>query len=110
MNNYIVDPMFFYWCDVANGIIGLCITLLVIILIIAMILIIDAMDKSYKYNSVFEVPKFKSRLLLLTAAAIIFGLGLVFIPSKETLIEMEIARHATYDNLDAVINKIMGAF
>ena len=103
MNNYIVDPMFFYWCNVANGLIVFCAFGLIVVSIAIVIFIANA---AIDYDSIFEVPKFKRRLVLLFMIAVIFGLGMIFIPTKETLIEMEIARHATYDNLDVVIQKI----
>lgn len=107
MSNYIVDPMFFYWCNVLDMINQIIIIIFALCLIAIATFVIISWCENYKYDSLFEVPKFKKRLGILIAVTALFSLMMIFIPSKETLIEMEIARHATYENLDAVINKII---
>ena len=109
MNNYIVDPMFFYWCNVVDGAFTICIVgFILMVAFLSGFIIINA-SENYKYDSIFEIPKFKKRFVILLMLTILLGLGLIFIPTKETLIGMEIARHATYDNIDTIINKIVDA-
>lgn len=109
MDNYIVDPMFFYWCKVIDGVYYSCVIGLVAMSTVLLGFILFNVAENYKYDSVFEIPKFKKRVVILLVFAIVFALGVVFIPTKETLIEMEIAKHATYGNIDIVIQKITDA-
>lgn len=109
MNNYIIDPMFFYWCDVVDGAFNICVIGFIVMIGSLLSFIAISATENYHYDSVFEIPKFKKRFVILLVFTILFGLGLIFIPAKETLIGMEIARHATYDNIDIVINKIIDA-
>lgn len=109
MNNYIVDPMFFYWCKVVDHAYYICAIGFVAMAVCLLGFIIFNTVENYEYDSMFEIPKFKKRFVILLVLAIVFALGAVFIPTKETLIEMEIAKHATYDNLEITIQKIIDA-
>lgn len=109
MNNYIVDPMFFYWCDVVDSAFNVCVAGFMIMIASLLGFIAINATENYHYDSVFEIPKFKKRFVILLIFTILLGLGLIFIPTKETLIGMEIAKHATYDNIDIVIDKIIDA-
>lgn len=109
MSNYIVDPMFFYWCDVVGSAFNICVVGFIVMIGALLSFIAINAAENYHYDSVFEIPKFKKRFVIILMFTILFGLGLIFVPTKETLIGMEIAKHATYDNIDIVIDKIIDA-
>ena len=95
--NYIVNPAIFYWMSVANGLLVFLGVLTAVFIVLSIIFIVDyhvQMDSGYEKDA--ERPK---RWLKVTVPlVIIFGLAAVFIPSKNTILEMMIAKMATYEN------------
>lgn len=119
--NYIVDPKIFYWMNVINNLGKVCFALLLTIglsLIVTSIISICSYctGKDFKDN-VDENgnptdPDWKSFIVTLKVFKIIIpifiGLLLifVFIPSKETMIEMLIAKYATVENANWTVDAL----
>lgn len=106
MSGYIIDPMWFYWVSVADGIKTFCIAIPIVIfsagLIFSVIRYSDLDDDDEKKAFI------KTCLIVAALITMVFIIA-IFIPSKETLIQMEIAKHATYDNTEMLLQKIKEA-
>lgn len=112
--NYIINPSWFYWLGVVESMryfmIAAFVISIVVVVASAIIIPLDVkMIQDYPTVCDFEmktVQFFKKALKIAIVALVISGLILMFVPSKETLIEMMIAKQATYENatwtLDAV--------
>lgn len=103
--NYIVDPRMFYFMNIVGNLRAFVISagaiLLVIGAIVLLVLYIDSDFKVYPKKARFGIA------CLIVSAALF--LAAVFIPSKETPIEMEIAKHVTYDSAETAVQMIQEA-
>lgn len=105
MSGYIVDPMWFYWISVVDNV---KIVLLIIASIIGCTLLVTIIatiadcDDSDEFWQEFK----KCKGLQLAAFTVCLILIVCLMPSSETLIKMEIAKHATYENATIAIEKI----
>lgn len=101
MTGPIVDPMWFYWLQVCDSIRWFLLIASIIVISVDM-LMAPALCESYGD----ERRKFRNIMI----ALFVFGLVLIMvglmIPSKETMIQMEIARHVTYESTESVIQTI----
>lgn len=103
MRGYIIDPMWFYWVSVADGLKAFCIIIPILISAVGFILsVITYSDLDDDDDKKAFIKKCLIAAALITVVFIIA----IFIPSKETLIQMEIAKHATYDNTEMLLQKI----
>lgn len=105
---YIINPSWFYWFEVSDCIKGCAIVAAVILLSAAFVLAIvakmdDELDE-YKRANV----KRKVLIYCLVALAVCVAV-IIFVPSKRTLIEMMIAKKATYDNVSWTIEQVKEA-
>lgn len=100
MNGYIINPAWFYWVNVVNclRIVALAST---IVGIFACIFFIVAVLE--------EDDKFLKPLRIAIAYTAICIIATVFIPPKETLIEMQIAKYATWENAEWMVDAIKDA-
>ena len=103
--DYIINPSWFYWIEVSDCIKGCAIGAAVILLIAAIVLAIAAKsdDDFCEYKS--ANAKRKVLIYCLVALAVCVAV-IIFVPSKQTLIEMMIARTATYDNVSWTVDQI----
>ena len=107
--NYIINPSWFYWLGVANAakIVSFVISMIAAIgLIIGLSLMMANIeygpdDKDYK-NGV-RIAK------VCGIVAVVAALAAVFIPSKKTIIEMMVAKFATYENARLTIDAVKNA-
>ena len=109
--DYIIDPMWFYWLQVADAVNGIC-GILTIILGVALVL----MGVFYVCLAIFggddytdECAKLFKYIKRLATVFAITMLCVIFVPSKRTFVEMEIAKHATYSNVESVKEQIKDA-
>lgn len=106
MSGYIIDPMWFYWVSVADGLKAFCIVVSILISAIGFIFsIITYSDLDDDDDKKAFIKKCLIAAVILLAVSIM----IIFIPSKETLIQMEIAKQATYDNTEMLLQKIKEA-
>lgn len=104
--NYIINPSWFYWLGVVNSMRGfMLVAFIVAIIIIGVSLIIIPVnvksiqdDPSICDDEKKAVRFFTKALKIAIGVSVAAGLFLVFVPSKETLIEMMVAKQATYEN------------
>lgn len=107
--NYIINPAWFYWANVADMLEAVSIVLFIISAV--SFVIIGAMVLATKdFGEEDNGYKTAKRLFKLCCVVLVsVGLLAVFIPDKKTLIEMQIARYATYENAEITIDTIKGA-
>ena len=101
--NYIIDPSWFYWFNLFESIrivcaIGSGICFFVMAFCGANFLFSIAEEKE-----AITCKKFAKTALILI---IIFALVFIFIPSRETLIEMQVAKFATYENAEWTVESL----
>lgn len=111
MNNYIISPSVFYWMNVLAGmrtvfmVVGSIFAITGVILMI--IWIIEVFD-SYRPNEE-DIKKMKSIrmwMIICYALAMVFIIAGMFIPTKDTSIEMLVARTATFENVDWTVQQV----
>ena len=97
---YIISPSWFYWVKIFDSISSISIVVAIIAGIVWIgLLFVKILE--------FDLPKrsIKTSLVVCCVAAILY----VFVPNKETMIQMQIARLTTYDNASTVIESIKSA-
>ena len=105
--NYIIDPMWFYWIEVVDGLKGILLTFMILSIVATVIFFIGLMtdydmdDKGYKI--------FKKLAPISASLTILFAVLFIFCPSKNSMIEMQVARFATYENAEWTIDTIKNA-
>lgn len=115
--NYIINPSWFYWLGVVNSMRGFMLTAFIVsIIIIGVALIIIPVnvkliqdDPSISDDERKAVRFFTKALKVAIGVCIVAGLFLVFVPSKETLIEMMVAKQATYENATWTVDALKSA-
>lgn len=104
--NYIIKPSWFYWLNVLEGIRVACITFAIIAGVATVILLFareDCFKDDEEYKTITKWLKACPVLLVISVLVIIF------VPSKQTLIEMQIAKYATYENAQWTVDSIKSA-
>lgn len=115
--NYIINPSWFYWLGVVNSMRGfMLVAFIVAIIIVGVALIVIPVNVKLiqEYPSISDderkVVRFFTRALKVAiGVCVASGLFLVFVPSKETLIEMMIAKQATYENATWTVDALKSA-
>lgn len=115
--NYIINPMWFYWMNIANNL-GITCTIVLILGSVAAV----ALTIIYTTNKC-EIEKFpnisaneqaknaliKKFLKPLYIIVVMSLIGALFIPSSETMLKMLLAQFATYDNAEIALDGIQSA-
>ena len=115
--NYIINPSWFYWLGVVNSMRGfMLVAFIVAIIIVGVALIVIPVNVKLiqDYPSISDderkvVRFFTKALKVAIGVCVASGLFLVFVPSKETLIEMMIAKQATYENATWTVDALKNA-
>lgn len=115
--NYIINPSWFYWLGVVNSMRGFMLVAFIVAVIIvgvALIVIPVNVKMIQDYPSISDderkaVRFFTKALKVAIGVCIVAGLFLVFVPSKETLIEMMVAKQATYENATWTVDALKSA-
>lgn len=103
--DYIINPLWFYWIEVSDCIKGCAIGAAIILLCAAIVLAIVAkMDDDFDEHRSANAKR-KVLIYCLVATAVCVAV-IIFVPSKRTLIEMMIAKKATYDNISWTADQI----
>lgn len=115
--NYIINPSWFYWLGVVNSMRGFMIAAFVIAIIIIGVSLIVIPWNTYIIREFPRVSDderktlqfFTKALKVAIGVCIVAVLFLVFVPSKDTLIEMMIAKQATYENATWTVDALKSA-
>lgn len=115
--NYIINPSWFYWLGVVNSMRGFMLVAFIVAVIIVGVALIVIPWNTYiirEFPNVSDderkaVRFFTKALKVAIGVCIVAGLFLVFVPSKETLIEMMVAKQATYENATWTVDALKSA-
>lgn len=114
--NYIINPMWFYWINVVDELntiffvisATLAATIVVLVIISAMSYWLEegygVDDSDFKTMKPLIKPLIICGIVLAVALA-----GTVFIPSKNALIEMQVAKFATHENAEWTVEAVKSA-
>ena len=116
---YIINPMWFYWISVADKICEATCSLAILLFIssatayiVAAALKIDAHGHDgfdRKCSSYIVGAKAQRVATVLAVLAVILLAISTFIPSRETLVEMQIARFTTVENAEWALDAVKSA-
>lgn len=115
MVNYIINPMWFYWISVANTIRSIVTTFSILFGVASIVAIVATFVTFFETvgdddKEAIEIKKAVKRFLVVSLTIFIcFLLLSVFVPSKDTLIEMQVAKYATYENAEWTVDTIKSA-
>lgn len=122
--NYIINPNWFYWLQVINGlnvaftvIAGVASFAVVVLAVLALINYFAGKDFRYRVDengkptdsdwlSFLSMRKITIIFTIIAMASLIIS---ILIPSKETLISMMIAKYTTKENLNITVEGIKSA-
>ena len=115
--NYIINPSWFYWLGVVNSMRGFMLAAFIVAIIVvgvALIIIPVNVKLIRDYPSISDderkvVRFFTKALKVAIGMCVVSALFVVFVPSKETLIEMMIAKQATYENATWTVDALKNA-
>lgn len=100
MSNYIINPMWFYWLNVIDTLksVLFCISFVVsgLSIMVCLVFVGTGWVEDELKTVVPLVKKFIPVVIISVSLCTIS----IFIPSKTTMIEMELARHVTYTNAE----------
>lgn len=108
--NYIINPAWFYWMSVASGI-------KMVVLVVALLMLfpcigffinacIEAEWDGFEDDDAKRSLKVSGKWLTIS---IILFVVFAFVPSKDTLIEMQVAKLATVENANWTLETIKSA-
>jgi len=114
--NYIINPSWFYWLNVVDGIKTALLVVAIVAVIVGAIFLVSYFSALEEYcgwhgkEGTFKPSKWDLLCKKISIASVIVTaiciMGLVFIPSKNTLIEMQIAQMATYENAQWTVDSL----
>lgn len=107
MNGYIINPSWFYWVNVIHGA-GIVVLVFAMIATILCVFGLPLYYGNEVYNDEDKKAFWKiakKLIILCTALWIVY----ILIPSKETLIEMQVAKYATYENAEWTVENVKQA-
>lgn len=115
--NYIINPSWFYWLGVVNSMRGFMLAAFIVAIVIIGVALIVIPWNTYiirEFPNVSDDERktlqfFTKALKLAIGVCIVAVLFLVFVPSKDTLIEMMIAKQATYENATWTVDALKSA-
>ena len=107
MNEPLVDPMFFYWVKVLDGLHGisgfLSATSFVAALIATVIFVMVFLDDDYFQGEIKITAKRFAYISYLTTT--LFFLIYLFTPDRKTMYYMVLSKHITPSNIELLLNK-----
>lgn len=95
MSNYIIDPSWFYWVSVFEALKVVCVVIGAVLILIT---IMYLAEEGFDWGAV-----------LLIFFVLVFLAGAVFIPDRQTMYQMMIAKYATYENANLTVEAIKSA-
>ena len=99
---YIINPSWFYWISIVDSIRGIAIGYSILFAITMFVLLMFIWFEEH-----CKVSESAKKIIFCSIiGCIISVLALVFVPTKETLIEIQVAKLATYDNVAMTVDGI----
>ena len=111
---YIINPMWVYWLNVVGQIREVILTFAIVSLVFAAlyftrgaVIRTDAYSKDdFEYS---ESERILRKAKILVGVAVVLCVIFALIPSKEAIIEMQIARFATVENAEWTLDAVKSA-
>lgn len=115
--NYIINPSWFYWLGVVQSMRGFMLAAFIVaIIVVGVALIVIPLELKIIQDFPTMCADERKAVMLFTKAlkisigvCIVSALFLIFVPSKDTLIEMMIAKQATYENATWTLDALKSA-
>ena len=115
--NYIINPSWFYWLGVVDSMRGFMLAAFIVgIIVVGVALTVISWTTSMirEFPNVTDDDRktrqfFAKALKIAIGVCIVAALFLIFVPSKDTLIEMMIAKQATYENATWTLDALKSA-
>lgn len=110
--NYIINPIWFYFLSISDGLRTVAVVAMAIGCCGVIVYFIGSLMKQVNARYGEDDPDYRFGLALLKYGRLsLIGLLVaiviyIFVPSKDTLIEMQVAKFATYDNAEWTIDAI----
>lgn len=104
MTNYIINPSWFYWINVVDGLRFVATFVVILLGITAAAVSLVCCEGEKRAN--VQLKKIMPILWVVWIASV---LVLIFIPSKDTLITMMVAKYATYENAGLTVDALKSA-
>lgn len=117
MTNYIINPSWFYWIDVVDG---LCFAASFVVVLLGIMVAVISIIYGINCRMIKEYPnlsddekrinsQLKRIMPILWIVWVASVLASIFIPSKDTLITMMVAKYATYENAGLTVDALKSA-
>lgn len=115
--NYIINPAWVYWLNIVDGLHVLFVLLGSLMLVLTSgttiwyicTLVVDADEDQEAWTSARERKVLKPFLKFGWVITVVFMLAALFIPTKNTLLEMQIAKFATTENAEKALEAVKSA-
>ena len=104
--NYIINPSVFYWISVVDAI---CFWSIGVALLSGIALVIMVCIRAFEYLDDDDLKVIKKAIKISLTVFIVSVLIAIFTPSKDTMIQMLVAKCATYDNANWTLETIKSA-
>ena len=110
MNGYIINPVWFYWLSVCNSLKSVVLAVAVLTAIVSGVFFVRACcEADYSDWQDEDVKKLLKSCRKYIIVALALFVMFAFVPSKDALIEMQVARFATYENAEWTVDAIKSA-
>lgn len=106
---YIINPSWFYWLNVADSALVFLCSICVVSALCFLGSLIAREICADEYTPMESKEKIRKITRISLIAFLVSGFIAIFIPSKNTLIEMMIAKKATYDNVSWTLEQVKEA-
>lgn len=107
--NYIIDPMWFYWVGIVDDLKGVLSVATATLIVATVALFAWGLCEKYVEDNGCSAKAIIKKAYALMVIVAVFGLLAIAVPSKQTLIEMQVARFATYENAEWTVDTIKQA-
>lgn len=107
--NYIINPMWFYWISVADTVCTISVILLAFSSVATAVGILMYFCTAEWGEDDPDYRTAKRLLKIALPICIVAALLVVFLPGKNTLIEMQVARYATVENAEMSLDALKSA-
>lgn len=106
--SYIINPAWFYWISVMDGVktalFVASVLLIVPVIVLMIVACVDYLDGDLKMARATKKP-----IIICSIISFVLAITVILLPSKNTLIEMQIAKFATHENTEWTLDAIKSA-
>ena len=103
--NYIINPMWFYWVNLIDSVHAISLIIFIVIGVAGLVLLpIWYSDEVYSEE---DKKQFFKLLKIYIIVEIVLALIALISPSREVLIQMQLAKYVTYENVEIAYKAII---